>query len=392
MTCRLPRGFPTVVMCHLIFAFAAIAAAASLAQEPTAGPEIDAARLPQATTDWQSGWIQLFDQATMFGWRGLKEQAVQNGQMIVRGGDTSRTSAQFSEFTLHVKYRLEPNSEAALLLLANPRSRDAGVDHVSLRLLPEQRQLFVVVTREIPAASKVVVKYVFTDENGQLVGEPQSQETSLGRGYLGFRVTTGSLQIEQVSLLPTLPATERYATLDANGGFDQRGVGDAKVAADAGMITLRGGPGYLATQERYSDFVLSIDARASANTNSGVFFRCIPGEDLNGYESQIHNGFVDGDRAQPEDCGTGGIFRRVNARRVVADHDQWFRKVIMVCGGQISVWVNGDQVTDWSDQRPPNENPRRGRRLEAGTVMLQAHDPGTHVDFRNLRILELPPR
>ncbi len=387
MTCRLPMGFPIVVMCHLMFAFAATAA-----QEPTVGPEMDAARSPKTTTDWQSGWIQLFDQTSTFGWRGLTAQAVQDGQMVVRGGDTARTSAQFSEFTLHVKYRLEPNCEAALLVLANPRSRDAGVDHVSLRLLPEQRHLFVVVTREIPADRKFVVKHVFTDGNGQVVGEQQSQETSLGRGYLGFRVTTGSLQIEQVSLLPTLPASERYATLDANGGFDRTGVGEAKVADEAGMITLRGGPGYLATKESFSDFVLSIDARAQANTNSGVFFRCIPGENLNGYESQIHNGFVDGDRGQPEDCGTGGIFRRVNARRVVADHDQWFRKVIMVCGGQISVWVNGYQVTDWSDQRPPNENPRRGRRLEAGTIMLQAHDPGTHVDFKNLAVFELPAR
>ena len=101
---------------------------------------------------------------------------------------------------------------------------------------------------------------------------------------------------------------------------------------------------------------------------------------------------VGGDRARPEDCGTGGIFRRVNARRVVADEGQWFRKVIVVCGGQVSVWVNGYQVTDWSDQRPPNENPRRGRRLAAGTIMLQAHDPGTQVEFKNLRIVELSER
>jgi hypothetical protein len=159
-----------------------------------------------------------------------------------------------------------------------------------------------------------------------------------------------------------------------------------------GSISLRGGPGYLATTNRYADFVLSIDASASAGTNSGVFFRCIPGENLNGYESQIHNGTVDGNRALPADCGTGGIFRRVNARRVVADEGQWFRKVIAVCGGQISIWVNGYQVTDWSDQRPPNENPRRGRRLEAGTVMIQAHDPETQLDFKNLRVGELPAR
>ena len=60
--------------------------------------------------------------------------------------------------------------------------------------------------------------------------------------------------------------------------------------------------------------------------NSGIFFRCIPGDITNGYESQIHNGFKDGDRSKPADCGTGGIFRRQNARRVVADDFQWFPK------------------------------------------------------------------
>lgn len=365
----------------------------AVAQEPM-GQQNVAPAPGDAAHDWQNGWIQLFDQATTFGWRGIPAQAIQDRQLVLRAGDVARTSAQFSAFTLHVKYRLEPNSAAELMLLANPRAREAGVDHVSLRFVPDQDQLSVVVVQENQNSgpAKSSVKYQFHNGQGQAAGEPRINESSLGRGYLGFRVTVGTLHIEQVSLLPTLPAAELYSTLEADRGFDLRGIGNAQAEVVDGAIAVRGGPGYLATTRSYADFVLSIDARAQTGTNSGVFFRCIPGEDLNGYESQIHNGMVGGDRAQPEDCGTGGIFRRVNARRVVADEGQWFRKVIMVCGGQISVWVNGYQVTDWSDQRPPNENPRRGRRLEAGAIMLQAHDPGTHVDFKNLRIVELPTR
>ncbi|MDP1563403.1 MAG: DUF1080 domain-containing protein [Pirellulaceae bacterium] len=365
----------------------------AVAQEPVGEQKVAAVPV-DAAQDWQSGWIQLFDQATTFGWRGAQAQVIQDGQLVLRAGAVARTSAQFSAFTLQIKYRLEPNSEAELLLLANPRAREAGVDHVSLRFVPDQNQLSVVVVQENQNSgpAKSSVKYQFHNGQGQADGEPKIGESSLGRGYLGFRVTVGTLHIEQVSLLPTLPAAELYSTLEANRGFDLRGIGAARAELVDGVIAVRGGPGYLATTPSYADFVLSIDARAQAGTNSGVFFRCIPGEDLNGYESQIHNGTVGGDRAQPEDCGTGGIFRRVNARRVVADEGQWFRKVIMVCGGQISVWVNGYQVTDWSDQRPPNENPRRGRRLEAGTVMLQAHDPSTQVDFKNLNIVELPAR
>jgi hypothetical protein len=52
--------------------------------------------------------------------------------------------------------------------------------------------------------------------------------------------------------------------------------------------------------------------------------------------------------------------------------------------------VNGDQVTDWTDERAPDENPRSGQRLAPGTISLQAHDPTTNIRFRNLRIVELP--
>jgi hypothetical protein len=111
---------------------------------------------------------------------------------------------------------------------------------------------------------------------------------------------------------------------------------------------------------------------------------------MNGYESQIHNGFVGGDRAKPRDAGTGGIFRRQNARKVVADDFRWFTKTILADGPHMAVWVNGYQVTDWVDTRSPHPNPRQGLRLEPGTIIFQGHDPGTDIFFRNIRIAELP--
>lgn len=388
MRCRLPLQHVSAVLCCWILLIGSTFAQDRLEETTEAAANLD------TTRDWQSGWIQLFDQATPFGWRGVNPQDVQEGRLMLRAGNVVRTSAQFSEFTLHLKYRLAANSQAELLLLASPRALETGVDHMSLRLSSEQNQITVNVTTTDSSADTATSKIThwFGGFNEQANLQSQRDEVKLGRGYIGFRVSEGTLQIEQVSLLPTLPESDRYTSLEESSGFDLRGVGQARAEIFEGAIAVRGGPGYLATTQSYTDFVLSIDARAQAGTNSGVFFRCIPGDNLNGYESQIHNGTVGGDRALPEDCGTGGIFRRVNARRVVADEGQWFRKVILVCGGQISVWVNGYQVTDWSDQRPPNENPRRGRRLAAGTIMLQAHDPGTQVEFKNLRIVELSER
>ena len=123
--------------------------------------------------------------------------------------------------------------------------------------------------------------------------------------------------------------------------------------------------------------------------NSGLFFRCIPGELTNGYECQVHNGFKNGDRTQPIDCGTGGIYRRINARLIVPNDKEWFTTTLVADGPQIAVWVNGYQVTDWTDDRAPSDNPRNGLRTAAGTLQIQGHDPTTDLSFRNLRAKEL---
>ena len=52
----------------------------------------------------------------------------------------------------------------------------------------------------------------------------------------------------------------------------------------------------------------------------------------------------------------------------------------------MATWVNGLQVTDYEDERAFDKNPRAGRRDEAGHLILQAHDAGTDVSFRNLRV------
>jgi hypothetical protein len=77
---------------------------------------------------------------------------------------------------------------------------------------------------------------------------------------------------------------------------------------------------------------------------------------------------------------------------VVAKDLQWFHQTLIVNGPHMASWVNGYQVSDWTDERPAHENPRKGLRLEAGTIMIQGHDPTTNISFRNLKSTELPKR
>jgi hypothetical protein len=180
-----------------------------------------------------------------------------------------------------------------------------------------------------------------------------------------------------------------------------------------GYISLKNGPGDLQTKEQFRDFVLQAECFCNGDRlNSGIFFRCLPDQYQQGYEAQIHNGFVD----KPEkeytieeydadthmltgtkkvkyaalDYGTGGIYRRMPARRAVAKDKEWFTMTVVAHGRHIATWVNGIQVVDWTDNRPENDNARNGYRLEKGAISLQGHDATTDLSFRNIRIAELP--
>ena len=159
----------------------------------------------------------------------------------------------------------------------------------------------------------------------------------------------------------------------------------------AGELHLTNGPGDLQTSGKYADFVLQLEVKtADKNLNSGVFFRCIDGQYQNGYEMQIHNGFKDNDRAKPADGGSGGIYRRQPARKIVANDKEWFHMTLIAHGPTFATFVNGYPVATWTDTRAKDDNPRKGLRLAAGHLSLQGHDPTTDILFRNIRAAEFP--
>jgi hypothetical protein len=160
------------------------------------------------------------------------------------------------------------------------------------------------------------------------------------------------------------------------------------------MIHVEHGGGQLETDQVYGNFILQADIRTNAedpkrHPNSGIFFRGDPKAYWSGYESQIRNEYKDNDRAQPVDWGTGAIYNRSATRKVVPNDNEFFTKTIVAYGKHLAVWVNGYAVTDWEDTRPEDSDARKGARTGAGPISLQAHDPTTNLDFKNVRIVGL---
>ena len=171
--------------------------------------------------------------------------------------------------------------------------------------------------------------------------------------------------------------------------------GKAEAVVEDGVIKLTKGSGSLESEGKYGDFILQLEyftpVRPSGKgINSGVFFRCIPGETMNGYECQILNKPGDNDYEKFIGTDTGGLFRRQVGRNVGPKDGEWNYITIAAKGRRMATWVNGIQVTDWTDEREPHDNPRNGCRVEAGTIQLQGHDAGTEILFRNIRLVNLP--
>ena len=235
---------------------------------------------------------------------------------------------------------------------------------------------------------------VTVELNGMQVLEYADNPSSkLRTGFIGLQFNQGAVAFKNVFLKP-IGAVDLFDGQSLTG-WDEVPGGSAEFSVADGVLEVRRGPGFLQTKNQYSDFILQADVRVNAKDeplNSGIFFRAMPGTaeaPSNGYEFQIQNGFKDGDRHQPEDSGTGAIFRRIRARYVPGNDGEWLTATLIAQGPRIATWVNGYQVVEWTDNRRRDENPRRGSRIEAGHISLQAHDPGTDVSFRNLRLCEI---
>ncbi|MGQ9505348.1 MAG: family 16 glycoside hydrolase [Thermogutta sp.] len=143
----------------------------------------------------------------------------------------------------------------------------------------------------------------------------------------------------------------------------------------------------------FRNFELTLEVLTKPGANSGVFIHTRYQETRSpsaGYEVQINNSYpMVGEN--PEFRRTGGLFAIQDIFKAFLPDDEWFRMRILVVGKRIRVWVNEFPTVDYLEPEiPPRAKNRLGRRLSSGTIALQAHDPGSRIHFRNLRIRLLP--
>lgn len=134
----------------------------------------------------------------------------------------------------------------------------------------------------------------------------------------------------------------------------------------------------------FKDFELKVDIMTKPNSNGGVYIQTeyqpkgFPGK---GFEIQVNNTYNTDPRK------TGSIYEVKDNHEKVADDNKWFTEDITAKGNTITVKVGGKLVANWtqpSDWNGTKDFP--GRRIGAGTIALQAHDPGSTVYYKNIRM------
>jgi Domain of Unknown Function (DUF1080) len=358
------------------------------------------------------GWLLMFDGESTFGWQIDGESKIVDGQLVL--GGTKATAAtlttSFPTCEARVDYRVE-GFTANFNMISGEKERGTSTfsmfggagSVLTIKIVLDPREPFGSEVKA-DATSGKPSRYDAVFKHRKL------------RPTMRFDVPAGtSIALSNFKLRPTdtkpLFNGKDLTDWKIYDGDKARAKTEFTVTKD-GELHLKNGPGDIQTTGQYDDFVLQVECKTNGDKlNSGVFFRCRPGEYQNGYEAQIHNGF---DAAKPKeyvveeydpktnelkdkvkvksdalDYGTGAIYRRIPARKQASKDNEWFTMTVVAQGRHIATWVNGIAVVDWTDNRPLKDNARNGCRLEKGNISLQGHDPTTDLLFRNIRIAEM---
>src|SRR5262245_38411590 len=132
----------------------------------------------------------------------------------------------------------------------------------------------------------------------------------------------------------------------------------------------------------FRNFELKVDVMTKPGSNGGIFILTEyqdKGWPAKGFEIQVNNTF------KSDPVRTGSLYHVSDIREAPAKDDEWFTEHIIVKGDTITIRVNDKEVVTWTST---SDSPH-AKRMMPGTIALQAHDPGSTVFYKNIRIKPL---
>ena len=335
--------------------------------------------------------LSLFDRESIYGWTQLGTQSwrASAGTLIAPpdGRGEIQHNAVFGDFRLTAELRVSPGAEVAIAAGVapgnNPASNPCTFRSTDYHLKTEGWQSLEIIASGdlcsigINSHSLKVVRRI--QRAGHIILARR------GRGEVFFR----NIRLKPLNLRGLFDGSKLAGWRPVVSPNIEYGEAVWTVREDA--IHVEPGQGALESNDLFSEFILQMEIRTEPRPrgpipNSGVFLRGTPGVFWSGYEVQIRNTAAD-------KYGTGGLYNIQRARAIVAKDGEWFTLTVSAYKRHFSVWVNGVQVNDWEDPHPEGDSVRKQlAMLGPGSISLQAHDPGSPMSFRRIRVglLEFP--
>jgi hypothetical protein len=356
-----------------------------------------------------SGWLLLFDGETLFGWAPRGDARWEASDGVIRApaggaGGMLATTTEFADYQLHVEFWIDAQANSGVFLRAPTTGAIASTNAYEVNIFDAHPKWPTGSISEVARSQQQTqtvrrwTTFDITARGSSLLVEVdgrravEARDGRHARGTIALQQLDGKGEVRFRNLkLRPLGLKSLFNGKDLSGWTVVPDHASVFSVTPEGWLNVKNGNGDLQSEGEYADFAFQLDILSNGtHLNSGVFFRALKGQFWSGYESQIRNQWEGGDRSKPVDYGTGGIYNRQPARRVISTDREWFTMTITAAGPHLATWVNGIQVTDFTDNRPANDNARQGYRAKAGVVSLQGHDPTTDLSFRNLQIAELP--
>lgn len=143
---------------------------------------------------------------------------------------------------------------------------------------------------------------------------------------------------------------------------------------------------YVGADRPFVNFELKVDVLTRKNSNGGIYFHTQfqeQGWPKYGFEAQVNNSYDKDPRK------TGSLYAVKDVLEAPAKDDEWFTEHIIVKGRHVEIRINGKTVVDYTEPEGTKAGSDFTRVVDKGTFALQAHDPGSTVLFKNIRVKRL---
>ena len=388
------------------------------------GTTLQAKDNPLSQAQIDDGWILLFDGETLFGWtpeNGGNWRASGGTLSPVTDGGFLRTSSVFSDFLLSLNFRTSADGAGCSVYLRSTLDEKGNENGYQLDIDdsdPEWPPGSIVDRFKAEAVHPAIGRWHTLEAflSGEkivvLVDDKKLVDGKDSRAKGGF-ITLGCRRAAGVEFrnlkLRLLGTKSLFDGSDLAGwtrvgppppkkaGMLKKMVGgggktrEAKWSVLGGAIHGERGLGQLETTAAYGDFVLQFAARISSDDHNQhpkaeVHLRGDPGKLASGYSVEVLN-----DPGKVSAGGGTGAIRGLAApRRILSLDNEFFTETVAVSGRHIQVWVNGYPVNDFEDTRAEGTSASTDARTAAGSISLLCPEEKVDLDFRNLRISDLP--